>query len=178
MAANTRIADFFVTERKRLVRYVRRLIEDAAERDGEDIVQDVALNLFSRADVTVPIENLSGYIYQALRHRVIDYLRRRKLTMSYEDTIGTQGDPALFEFLSASMFDAETRIGRSELRQRLYEAIESLSDDQKAVVIENEFQGRSFQELSREWGIPVGTLLARKSRAMARMRVALEDLKP
>ena len=51
------IADFFALERSRLVGYVRRLIDDAAERDGEDIVQDVALNLFSRADVTVPIEH-------------------------------------------------------------------------------------------------------------------------
>ncbi len=48
------IAEFFSSERDRLVRYVRRLIDDNAERDGEDIVQDVALSLLSRTDVLVP----------------------------------------------------------------------------------------------------------------------------
>ena len=38
------IVEFLTTERGRLIRYVRHLIDDAAERDGEDIVQDVALN--------------------------------------------------------------------------------------------------------------------------------------
>ena len=45
MSEDTRkmtIAQFLVTEYKRLSGYVRRLIDDAAARDGEDIVQDVA----------------------------------------------------------------------------------------------------------------------------------------
>ena len=73
-----RIADFFRREHRRLVQFVRSWIEDAAERDGEDIVQDVALNIFDRADVSVPIDNLSAYVYQALRNRVIDLQRKKK----------------------------------------------------------------------------------------------------
>jgi len=53
-----RIADFFSRERRRLVAYVRRWIDDTAEHDGEDIVPVVALNIFNQADVTVPIEYL------------------------------------------------------------------------------------------------------------------------
>ncbi len=43
------VADFFRKEQANLVGFVRRLIEDTAARDGEDIVQDVALNLFNKA---------------------------------------------------------------------------------------------------------------------------------
>ena len=80
MTAETRrkrISEFFRTEKERLLRYVKRLIDDTAEYDSEDILQEVMLNVFSRADVTAPIENLSGYIYQSLRNRIIDLLRRR-----------------------------------------------------------------------------------------------------
>ena len=35
------IAQFLSAEHERLTGYVRRLIDDTAERDGEDIVQDV-----------------------------------------------------------------------------------------------------------------------------------------
>ena len=74
--------------------------------------------------------------------------------------------------------DTESQVARSEIRRRVYLAIDELSDDQKAIIIETEFQGRTFQDLSLEWDIPIGTLLSRKSRAMARIKSSLQDLKP
>jgi RNA polymerase sigma factor (sigma-70 family) len=172
------IADFFDLERSRLIGYVRRLIDDAAERDGEDIVQDVALNMFSRADITVPIEHLSAYVYQAIRNRVVDYLRRRKDTVSLDAPVNGDDDLSLANILADTVLDTESQVARSEIRHRVYQAIDELSDDQKAIIIETEFQGRTFQDLSLEWDIPIGTLLSRKSRAMARIKSSLQDLKP
>jgi DNA-directed RNA polymerase specialized sigma24 family protein len=60
------MAQFLATEHKRLIGYVRRLIDDAADRDGEDIVQDVALSLFNRMDVLVPIEKCGKTSLQPL----------------------------------------------------------------------------------------------------------------
>ena len=60
----------------------------------------------------------------------------------------------------------------------MFEAIAGLSDEHKAVVIETEFNGRGYKELSEAWGIPQGTLLARKHRAISKVRQALEDLRP
>ena len=175
--AQSRIIDFIFAEKDRLVAYARQLIADEAARDGEDIVQDVALNIFRLADLPLPVENLSAYVYQALRNRAIDYLRRRRNQVSLDDEPGEGKGPSLAEVLSDPALSTEAEINRSEIRRRLYQAIEGLSDDQKAVLIETEFQGRSFKELSRAWNIPLGTLLARKSRAMAGIRLALKDLK-
>jgi RNA polymerase sigma factor (sigma-70 family) len=172
------IAKFFTTERSRLVRYVRRLIDDAAERDGEDIVQDVALNLFSRADVLMPIETLSAYVYQSLRNRVIDYLRQRRNIVSLNESIDENGESSLRQDLSETISDAEKEVTQSELRKSIVRAIERLPGDQKAVVIETELNGRSFRDLSLEWGIPIGTLLARKSRALAKIKESLREFKP
>lgn len=73
-----RAAEFFGKEKARLVRYVRRLLRDSAELDGEDIVQDVMASLFDRADITAPVENLSTFVYRSLYNRVVDRYRRRK----------------------------------------------------------------------------------------------------
>ena len=156
-----KISEFFQTEYKRLVRYVRRLIDDTAERDAEDIVQDVILNIFDKADIGLPIENLSAYIYQALRNRVVDLLRKRKKTLSLSDVI------------HASPYDTAVEVEKKEIREKLYHAIESLNDEQKTVVIATEFDDRSFRELSEEWGVPIGTLLARKSRAIQKIKQEL-----
>jgi RNA polymerase sigma factor (sigma-70 family) len=172
------IAEFFTSERKRLIRYVRYLIDDAAERDGEDIVQDVALNLFSRVDVLMPIETLSAYVYQSLRNRVIDYLRRRRDIVSLDESIDKNGESSLIQQLSETISDVEKEVTRDELRKSIVSAIDRLPSEQKAVVIETELNGRSFRDLSLEWGIPIGTLLARKSRALAKIRESLWEFKP
>ena len=166
------------SERSRLVHYVRRLIHDSTERDGEDIVQDVALSLFSRADVLMPIETLSAYVYQSLRHRVIDYLRSRKHFVSLDQSIDEDEEPSPVLQLSETLHDVENQATRFEVREKIYEAIESLPDEQKAVFIETELNGRSFRDLSQEWAIPIGTLLARKSRALSRIRESLREFKP
>ncbi len=171
------IADFFRKEQANLVGFVRRLIDDTAARDGEDIVQDVALNLFHKADLTVPIEALSAYVYRALRNKVIDILRkpkREEVSLSAEVT----GDSrlTLADVLHDARYDTARELEKQEIRQCLFEAIESLSTSQKAIIIETEFEGRSFRELSEAWEIPLGTLLARKSRGLQAIRTALADL--
>lgn len=156
-----KIQEFFRTEYSRWVRFVRRLIDDAADRDAEDIVQDVMLGIFDKADITVPIENLSAYIYRALRNRVTDMFRRKKDLAS------------LAELVYESVEDAANALEQKELRETVVKAIDNLSDEQRAIVIATEFEDRSFRELSEEWEIPIGTLLARKSRALQKIRSEL-----
>jgi RNA polymerase sigma factor (sigma-70 family) len=171
-----RVIDFFRNERRRLIRYVRRWIDDTAERDGEDIVQDVMLSIFNRADVTIPIENLTAYVYQALRNRAIDFLRKKKMmAVAVEDEMQPDTHLTLADLLPDSCFRADSALDFKERRQRLLRAIESLSDHDKAIIIETEFEGRTFRELAEQWNVPIGTLLARKSRALKRIKEAVSD---
>ena len=171
-----KIAAFLGNEREKLVGYVRRFIDDTAERDGEDIVQDVILNIFNRADVTIPIENMAAYMYQALRNRIVDYLRKKRDTVSIDQEFTRTADLTLSDILpdpKADRFDEESRL---EVRQNLFRALSILNDEQRAVVIETELEGRSFKALSEKWGVPVGTLLARKSRAIQKIRDSFSGL--
>lgn len=166
------LARFFIAERSRLVAYVRRLIDDAADRDGEDIVQDVMLNLFNMADVTVPVEDLAAYVYRSIRNRVIDIMRKRDPDEVSLDADGA-GALSLGDILSDSRYDTATEADKNEARDALYRAIDSLDDDHRAIIIMTEFEGRSFREISEAWDVPIGTLLSRKSRAMAKIRERL-----
>lgn len=153
-----KIVEFFRAEYKRLVRYVHRLIDDTAERDAEDIVQDVILNILDGIDVGRPIENLSAYVYQSLRNRVVDLFRKRKDTYSLSDVILSSPDNTACE------------VEKKELHEEIFRAMDSLNEEERAVVIATEFDERSFRELSENWGIPIGTLLARKSRALKKIK--------
>ncbi len=166
MSADTqkkRIADFLAAEWHRLVGYVRSWIEDSADRDAEDIVQDVVTGIFEKADVTAPIADLAAYFYRSLRNRIVDaYRAAPKKTVALTE-------PVLDERYEASL-QAEWK----ENRERLFNAIDALVPAQKAVLVATELEGRSFRELSEEWDVPIGTLLARKHRAIHALRKALE----
>jgi len=171
-----KLSDFFRSERKRLIRYVQWRIEDTAARDSEDIVHDVALNLFNRADVTVPIENISAYVYQSLRNRIVDSLRKRKIkVISMEGAVLDHSDASLAGLIYDYTYNPARQMDRKGLRDKLFNSIAALDDKDKAIIIETEFEGRSYAEISREWGIPVGTLLSRKSRALNKIRKTLKS---
>jgi RNA polymerase sigma factor (sigma-70 family) len=172
----SKLAEFFRSEYERLVGYVRKMIDDTAERDGEDIVQEVIANAFNLADVNAPIENISAYLYQSLRNRIVDYLRKRKAsTVSLEEVVLEASNLRLADLLYDSRDNPIVEFEKREMLHLLFEAIEALNEDQKAVLIETEFEGRSFKELSEAWQVPVGTLLARKSRAVANIRKIFQD---
>jgi len=160
----SKFSEFFQKEYFRLVRFVRRLIDDAADRDAEDIVQDVMLSIFDKADVTIPIENLAAYVYRSLRNKVIDIFRKKEDVLSLSDVIYHAGH------------DTEREVERKELLDFVFRAVDSLPEEQRAVVIATEFEGWSFRDLSEKWEIPIGTLLARKSRALQHIRKKLTGL--
>jgi RNA polymerase sigma factor (sigma-70 family) len=174
----TAITEFFRREYGRLAGFVRTLIDEAAEFESEDIVQDVALNLFSRADVTAPVEDVASYVYQALRNRVIDLFRRRRNTVSLDRPLNIEeGGATLKDILADEGTGIDLMIDSEETKQRVFRAIEALPDEQKAVLIATEFEGKGFAELSNLWEVPLGTLLARKSRAVAKLRRIMTEEK-
>lgn len=157
----SRLAEFLRQERQALVAYVRRRIDDAADHEAEDIVQDVAVHLFDRADPSIPIQNLAAYFYRALRNRIIDFYRRKRETV------------ALQEAQLAAGQDPSSEVEKEEMIEDVFEAMERLSVEERTVVLATEMEGRTFKELAEDWGIPIGTLLARKSRALEKIRIQL-----
>jgi RNA polymerase sigma factor (sigma-70 family) len=153
-----RIAGFVAAEWTRLVGFVRTWIDDTAERDAEDVVQDVVESLFERTD---PIADLSAYLYRSLRNRVIDIYRSPRRSAE------------LPEDLSDLRFEASEEMEREEAREELFDAIEELPTAQREVLVATELEGKSFKELAAEWKTPIGTLLARKHRAIRALRETL-----
>ena len=158
--------EFFRNNYRPLVAYARQLVADSAERDAEDIVQDVMVNLFDKADVMAPVRNLAGYVYAAIRNRMVDIMRARKKAVSLDTEIGDEPGISLKDMVRDQGKDALGALEEKDRRQALYMAIDSLGDDEKAIVVATEFDGRSFRELAEEWETPMGTLLSRKSRAI------------
>ena len=51
----------------------------------------------------------------------------------------------------------------------LRQAISELRPDEQAVIIATEFEDRTYEELSEEWDVPMGTLMSRKHRSLSKL---------
>lgn len=130
--------------------------------DIEDIVQQAAINLLSRADIA-GISNLTSYIYSTLQNSATDYYKkRRRETLTEED-------------YEQSSQELEQSILVNELKQIIKKAIDSLDDKQRFVFIETQLKGRSYEELCKETGEKLGTMLSRKSRAATKVKKIIES---
>ena len=71
---------------------------------------------------------------------------------------------------------AEDQVFASEIGKRLGEALDQLSDRQRAVFVLRHFDSRSLEEIGDILGLDVGTVKAHMSRALNKLRKDLKDL--
>jgi len=174
-----RLAEFFEDEYSRMVNFVRGRASDIADQDAEDIVGEIVFNMVDRADVAAPIENLISYAYQALRNRVVDFFRVKKPAASLDEPLDDSGEMTLIDTIGDTRYPADESYAKSRITAQLFNAMQGLNDEERAVVIATEVEGASFVELSEEWKIPLNTLLSRKSRAMKKIQKQYrESIKP
>jgi RNA polymerase sigma factor (sigma-70 family) len=167
------IESFFKNEYKKFVRYVRMNMEKRyGDVSPEDIVQDVALSLLDKFNIDAQIENLTGYMYRSLRNKILDTQKKKRREISIEDYIDKKNENLLN--IVANEVDDQNILNEFE-PQQLLDAIEMLGDEDKFIINETHFKGKSFQQLSKELNIPIGTLLSRKHRAQAKLGRLLKE---
>lgn len=168
---NSHLKAFFSKEYSSLKNYVNARIDESAERDAEDIIQDVALKIFSRKNNS-PIGNIAGFVYGSIRNRIIDILRSRT-TLAEKETLTDNHPTDLAEIL----FEAADNAYTDEMKQALKEAIGKLKPDYRNIIIAVDFEGYTYRELSEKYDVPVGTLMSHRHRALGILAKQLENLK-
>lgn len=163
---------FFNEEYSSLKSYVSSNLKASVNRDAEDIIQDVALKLFTSADRYSPINNVAGFVYRAMRNKIIDVLRsNRKKTEYY-----SQNEDKLNEF-AALIYETPSDLYPEQMKEELKEAIIRLKPNYKNIIIAIDFEGYTYKEIEQETGIPTGTLMSRRHRAISLLYKNLKSKK-
>ena len=172
-----RITEAIHKERRRLLRFIRRRVADAA--DAEDLLQDVLSELVEAERLIRPIEEISAWLFRVARNRITDRFRKKKPEPLPEGHAG--GDEAgealsLEDLLPSRDAGPEAAYARGMLLDQLEAALDELPEEQRAVFIAHEWEGKSFRELAAETGVGVNTLLSRKHAAVVHLRRRLQSL--
>ncbi|WP_298474633.1 RNA polymerase sigma factor [uncultured Maribacter sp.] len=156
------LKSFFSSEYPSLKAYVHSKIKNTADRDAEDIIQEVALKIFSRSKNASPITNVTGFVYNAIKNKIIDTLRTKKSNLSFEE----KTELKLVE-LSELIHENSSEIYSDNIKIELKKAIRELKPNYQSIIIAIDFEGYSYKEISYETGIPEGTLMSRRHRALS-----------
>src|SRR5215831_6346231 len=169
-----RISEVVKRERSRLLNFIRRRVPDPG--DAEDVLQEVFYRLVEANRLLMPIEHITGWLFQVARNRITDLFRKKQPENFSDIAIADEsGEELQFEDLLPSR-DAgpEAEYVRNLLLEKLRKALAELPKEQRDVFVAHEFEGRSFKELAAETGLSVNTLLARKRYAVLHLRERLQ----
>jgi len=170
-----RIAETVSRERGRLGNFIRRRVPDASE--AEDILQDVFYEFVAAYRLPEPIEQVGAWLFRVARNRIIDRFRKKKKEEPLPEVSGEADDGTwLDEVLPSADAGPEAAYARAVLLEELYAALAELPEEQRALFIAHELDGRSFKELAAESGVAVNTLLARKRYAVLHLRGTLKSI--
>lgn len=173
------ISEVVKREQPRLRNFIRRRVADP--RDAEDILQDVFYKLVEANRLLMPIEHLTGWLFEVARNRITDLLRKKK-PENFSDTAVAHDDDggsewlAFEELLPSPDAGPEALYARSVLLDELEAALGELPEEQRAVFVAHELEGRSFKEIAAQTGVRVTTLLSRKRYAVLHLRERLHDI--
>lgn len=170
-----RLAKFFQTEYLKLLGFVRRRVDEIAAQDAEDFVHDIALQLFDRSDIALPIEHLSAYVYRALQNRITDYFRKRTRISHQRSPEQDRELENLADVVEETGYDSAPEMRRVEIAHDLFRLLEELNEEEKRLIIANDIQGLTIGHLSKSWAVPVNTLLSRKSRALKKIQRQIQN---
>ena len=171
------ITSAYKEQHSRLLNYIRRRIPDRIE--AEDILQDVFYQLTLGFNDIRRIENLTAWIYRVAENRIIDFFRKKKpAVFGYKDNMSEDGEgPLTLEEILPSVgttpYDEDLK---EMIWETLRETLSELPEEQRNVFVENEFEEKSFKEISEKTGIGVNTLISRKRYAVLALREKLDEL--
>ncbi len=172
-----KLSQFFAAEYNNIKNYVNAKIRSTSDRDAEDIIHDVALNIFSKADFSGPINNVAAFVYSSLRNRIIDLFRGKKYNVHYDDADDEDYREIILKEFADKYFTDSDNTYSEKMKAQLIKAIHELKPKYREIIIAAEFEGYTYQELSEMWEIPIGTLLSRRHRALAALHKLLEPVK-
>jgi RNA polymerase sigma-70 factor (ECF subfamily) len=164
-----RIVDAY---QSRIIGFVSRMVP--TEEDALDVAQEVFIRAYQHLDRFDSRSSLRTWLFKIAHNLCIDRARRAKRTpVQLSVSAGLQGE-ADWELLDQTE-GPEDLVINQELRDIVEEAIASMSDKHREVLLLHEEQEMAYEEISQAIKVPVGTVKSRLFVARAHLKRAIAN---
>lgn len=159
-----------------LYSFIVSVVRDEAA--ASDIFQETCIKVFRNLDKYSEEGRFKAWLFRTASNLAMDHFRRASATARFvqAEDYGSSDDaderPARE---TAAVGETPGEILDAQSTKAVVEAaLERLPPEQKEVVLLREYAGLSFKEIAELTDAPIGTVLARMSRAVKKLRAELE----
>ena len=149
-------------------RVARRILEDA--HDAEDVCQDALIKALQNLDSCRKPQAFRAWLLTIVRNRAYNVLKSRRVR-------GMEPLP-LADAVADPKADATRLVQAGEVRQRVSDALATLTELQRSIALLFDGEGWTHREIGEKLGISEGSSRVHLHTARARLRERLGDLDP
>jgi RNA polymerase sigma-70 factor (ECF subfamily) len=162
------LTEIYAATSAKLMGVLLRILGERSE--AEDALQEVYTRVWLRAGRYDASRGRGmTWLIAIARNHAIDRLRARP-----DARPETRGDPAALEDLADAAPRAEARLIARDEARRLADCFDRLDPDRAAAVRGAYLDGRSYDDLARQHGVPLNTMRTWLRRSLLRLKECLE----
>ncbi len=144
----------------------------ANEEDAKDMAQEAFIKIYKSIKNFREESSFSTWLYRIVTNVCLDEIRKRKRNETVPLQISMENDKGIAHIeIGADKETPEDIYERIEKRQLILNAINSLNEDYKTVIVLRDIQGFGYEEIASMLSCSLGTVKSRINRA----RNALKD---
>ena len=152
-------------------RYALPLLNAAYKRlqskeEAKEVVQEVFIGLFLKKDAIRHAGNLSGYLFTALRNKVLDIIKTDLLHASHHQQM---------RLLQSPHTEIDHQLEQKELELSVRKAIAQLPDKCREAFLLSRYEGLSYKEIAGILKVSVNTVEKHVGKALRLLRLQLND---
>lgn len=139
------------------------------EDDVRDILQEVFSVVWEKEKYTLEENHLKSYLFNAVRNGCFNFLRHQSVIQKH-----VEQEKIVIQHKELDYYQSgEKSLIEKEDLNRIYEAIDSLSDNYKEVIQLSRFEGLKNKEIAEKLDVPLRTVETRLFRALSNLRKLL-----
>jgi len=145
------------------------------KEDVEDLTQEAFIKAFNSLEKFDHQFAFSTWLYKIASNNCIDYLRKKKLnTISIDKEFDSEDEDLRFE-IPDNDYKPDKNILDTERKKILEDAIESLPEKYKTVILLRHQDEMEYEEIAKKLSIPLGTVKAHIFRGRELLNRYLKD---
>ena len=151
----------------------------SSKEDAEDLTQDVFVKAYGSLGGFKRDAGFYTWVYRIAVNRTINFLkqRKRRVAVSLDDVDeAVERDPDYVELVARESPVREASLG--ELQKKLNDALLTLSEKHRSVVVLHDIQGVPHEEIARMLRVSTGTVRSRLFYARQMLQNELKEFLP
>lgn len=142
---------------------------------AEDIVTDSFLYFWENKDKLNITTTIQAYILGSVKHGCLEWLRNQKNRLKIQQQIHTTAYRSIKAKITVLESTNPEASFTAEIKSIIESQINKMPEPMRQIFLYNRFEGKTYQEIAEITGINVRNVTANIQRALAIMRIALND---